>query len=139
MIEPVFEHRITLPHQRRDCAEVGHVAGGEQQRPRATGQVGQRFFQGMVRGTMADDQMRCPSAHTPLRSAGTPGFDHLRMIGQAQVVVVTERQQRLAIDHHLRPLRAFKQRALAVEVFGTTGGKACGEIERHAGLDYQMT
>jgi hypothetical protein len=56
------------------------------------------------------------------------------MIGQAQVVVVTERQQRLAIDHHLRPLRAFEQRALAVEVFGTTGSKACGEIERHAGL-----
>jgi hypothetical protein len=57
MIEPVFEHRITLPHQRRDRAEVGHVAGGEQQRARATGQVGQRLFQGMVRGAMADDQM----------------------------------------------------------------------------------
>ncbi|MNG03194.1 hypothetical protein D3C84_862630 [compost metagenome] len=57
MIEPVFEHRITLPHQRRDRAEVGHVTGGEQQRARATGQVGQRFFQGMVRGAMADDQM----------------------------------------------------------------------------------
>jgi hypothetical protein len=31
-------------------------------------------------------------------------------------------------------LRAFEQRALAIEVFGTTGSQACGEIERHAGL-----
>ncbi|MCY1448148.1 hypothetical protein D9M71_648010 [compost metagenome] len=61
------------------------------------------------------------------------------MIGQPQVVVVTERQQRLAINHHLRPLRAFEQRTLTVEIFGTTGSKACGEIERHAGLDFQMT
>ncbi|BFT59960.1 hypothetical protein PMm318_A07190 [Pseudomonas moorei] len=36
-------------------------------------------------------------------------------------------------------MRAFKQRALAVEVFGTTGSKACGEIERHAGLGDQVS
>jgi hypothetical protein len=59
------------------------------------------------------------------------------VIGQAQVIVVTERQQRLAIDHHFRPLRAFEQRTLAIKVFGTTGSKACGEIERHAGLTGQ--
>jgi hypothetical protein len=39
----------------------------------------------------------------------------------------------------LRPLRAFEQRTLAVEIFGTTGSKACGEIERHAGLEVQIT
>jgi uncharacterized protein (DUF2384 family) len=56
------------------------------------------------------------------------------VIGQAQVVVVTERQQRLTIDHHFRALRAFEQWALAVEIFGTTGSKARAEIERHADL-----
>jgi len=36
-------------------------------------------------------------------------------------------------------LRGLEQRTLAVEIFGTAGSKACGEIERHAGLDFQMT
>ncbi|MNP04591.1 hypothetical protein D3C76_965100 [compost metagenome] len=134
MIEPVFEHRIALPHQRRDRTEVGHVAGGEQQGTRATGEVGQGFFQGVMRGAVADDQMRSPATHAPLRSPGAPGFDHLRVIGQAQVIVVTERQQWLAVDHYLRALRALQQWTLAVEVFSTTGSQACGEIERHAGL-----
>jgi hypothetical protein len=61
------------------------------------------------------------------------------MIGQAEVIVVAEGEQRFAIDHHFRPLWGLKQRALAIEIFGTAGSKACGEIERHAGLDSQIT
>jgi hypothetical protein len=79
--------------------------------------------------------MRSTATDTPALSTGAPGFDHLRVIGQAEVIVVAEREQRFAVDHHFRPLRGFKQRALAIEIFGTTGSKACGEIERHAGLD----
>ncbi|MCY1458329.1 hypothetical protein D9M71_757030 [compost metagenome] len=57
---------------------------------------------------VADHQVRGTAAYPPAFGAGTPGGDHLGMIGQPQVIVAAERQQRLAIDHHLRPLRALQ-------------------------------
>ncbi|MCY1461066.1 hypothetical protein D9M71_786860 [compost metagenome] len=53
------------------------------------------------------------------------------MVGEAKVVVGTEGQQRLAVDDHFRTLRAFQQRAQAVEVLRLAFGKAGIEIERH--------
>ena len=123
VIETVFEHRIALPDQGGDRPQIGHVAIAEQQRTRAPGELGQGFFQGVMRAAVADDQMRCPAAHAPTRRTGLPGFDHLRVIGQAQVVVIAESQQRLTIDHHLRPLRALKQWPLTVKIVGTTRGQ----------------
>ena len=57
MVETVFEHRITLPHQRGDGAHIGHVTVAEQQRPRATGELGQGFFQCVMGGAVANDQV----------------------------------------------------------------------------------
>ena len=135
VVKPVFQYRIALPHQRRDRAEVGHVAGGEQQGTRATGQVSQSFFQLMVRCGVAHHQMRSATAHAPAGRTGAPGFDHLRVIGKAQVIVIAEGQQRLPVHHHMRALGALQQGALAVKMVGTAGSEARGEIERHAGLD----
>lgn len=87
-----------------------------------------------MRAAVTDYQMRCPTPDAPTGRPGAPGFDHLRMIGQAQVIVVAKCQQRPAVHHHFRALGAFKQRALAIEIVGTTGSQACGEIEGHAGL-----
>ena len=75
-------------------------------------------------GAVANDQVGGTAAHTPTRRTGLPGFDHLRVIGQAEVVVIAESEQRLAIDHHLRALRALQQRALAIQVLGTANGQA---------------
>ena len=134
MIQAVFEDGVALPDQRRDSAEVGHVAVGKQQGARATGQFGQRFFELMMRRAVADDQMRCTAAHAPALGASTPRGDDFRVIGQAQVIVITERQQRLTIDHHFRALRALQQRAMTVELFSATSRQTRAEIERHAGL-----
>ncbi|MCY1301121.1 hypothetical protein D9M70_507150 [compost metagenome] len=54
VVEAVFEHRVALPDQRGDGGQVGHVAGGEQQRARPSGEVGERFFQFVVRTAVAD-------------------------------------------------------------------------------------
>jgi hypothetical protein len=89
----------------------------------------------MVRRGMPDHQVRSATAHAPTGRTGAPGFDHLRVVGQAQVVVVAEGEQGLAIDHHFRALGTLQQGALAIKVFGTAGSEARGEIERHAGLD----
>jgi len=107
MVEAVFQHRIALPDQRGDGTHVGHVSVTEQQRTRATGELGQGLLQCVVRGAVTDDQMRRTAAYAPARCSRLPGFNHLRVTGQAQVVVIAEGEQRLAIDHHLRPLRAF--------------------------------
>ncbi|BCQ65344.1 hypothetical protein PBOI14_70940 [Pseudomonas sp. Boi14] len=104
VVETILQHRIALPHQRRHRPQVGHVAGGKQQRPRAASEFGQRLFQGVMGRAVADHQMGSTTAHAPAAGTGTPGFDHLRMVGQAQVVVVTKGQQWLTVDHHLRPL-----------------------------------
>ncbi|MNI42459.1 hypothetical protein D3C73_967560 [compost metagenome] len=107
MVEAVLQHRIALPHQRRDGPEVGHVAGRKQQGTRATGQFGQRLFDLMMRRAVADHQMRGSATDTPTLGAGLPGGNHLRVVGQAQVVITAESQQRLAVDHYVRPLRAL--------------------------------
>ncbi|MNN57326.1 hypothetical protein D3C81_1723110 [compost metagenome] len=75
--------------------------------------------------------MRGATAHAPALGTGTHGGDHFGMIGQAQVVVGTEGQQRLAVDDHFRSLRGLQQRTLAVEVLRLAFGKAGGEIEGH--------
>ena len=123
MVETVFKHRIALPHQGGDRADIGHIAIAEQQRPWTPGELGQGFFQFVMGSAVADDQMRRTTAYTPARGAGLPGFDHLRVIGQAQIVVIAEGEQRLAVDHHLRPLRALQQRALAIQIIGTANGQ----------------
>ena len=105
VVKAILQHAIALPHQRGDRTEIGHITGGKQQRARASGELGQCFFELVMWGAMADHQMRGTAAHTPFLRASAPGFDHLRMIGQAEVVIGTEGQQLPTIDLHQRPLR----------------------------------
>ena len=72
-----------------------------------------------------------PAAAPPGGGAGAPGLDHLRVIGQAEVVVGTEGQQLAAVDLDQRPLRRIEQGSLPVETGGAAFGEASGEIERH--------
>ncbi|MCY1371862.1 hypothetical protein D9M69_590300 [compost metagenome] len=133
VVEAVLQHRVALAHQRGDGAQVGHVAGGEQQRTRAAGEFGQRQLQLMVRTAVAVDQVRGAATGAPTLGTLAQGSDHLGMVGQAEIVIGTEGQHGPAVDQHFRPLRTLQQRALAIEVFRMAGGKARGEIERHKG------
>ena len=78
--------------------------------------------------------MRSAATHAPLRHAVLHGSDHLGMVGQPEVVVGTEIQQALAIDHHLGALGAGKQRALAIQMLRAAGGEAGLKIEGHVRL-----
>ncbi len=131
VIEAIFQHRIALPDQRGHRRQIGHVAGGEQQRTRPAGELGKRLLQLVMRRAVTDHQMRGTAAHAPGRGALLQRRNHLGMVGQAQVVVGAERQQAFTVDRHLRPLRTLQQRTPAVEVLGTTGGEAGREIECH--------
>src|SRR5690606_4799957 len=96
--------------------QVGHVAGGKQQRAWAPGELGQRLLQLVVRGAVADHQVRGAATDAPSFRAVAQGGDHLGMVGQTQVVVGAEGQQRLAVDLYIRALRAGQQRALAEQI-----------------------
>jgi hypothetical protein len=96
VVELVLHAHVAARQQRLQRAEIGHVAGGEQQRALAPGPGGQRFFQFRVRGAVAADQVRRRAAHAFLaRRPGERG-DQLRVLRQAEVVVAAERQQALA-------------------------------------------
>ncbi len=135
MIEAIFQHRIALPDQRGDRAEVGHVAIGEQQRAGPPGELGEGFFEGVMGRAVADHQMRSTTADAPALGAGLPGRDDFGVIGQPHVIVVAERQQLLAVDNDFRALRALQQGPLTVKVLGTTGSETCVQIKGHAGLE----
>ena len=92
MVEAVFQHAVALPNQRRHRAEIGHIAGGEQQRAGPSGKLGQGFFKLVMWRAVTDHQVRSAAAHAPFLGAGAPGFDHFWMIGQTEVVVGTEGQ-----------------------------------------------
>ena len=134
MVEAVLQYRVALPHQRGDGAQIGHITGGEQQCARAAGKFSQCLFNLMVRSAVANHQVRGTTPHTPALGAGLPGGDHLGVVGQAQVVIAAEGQQPLAVDHHFRPLRAFQQRPLPIQVCCAPFGQAHSQIESQSSL-----
>ncbi len=132
MVQTILKHRATLPDERRDSAEIGHVAAGQQQRPGPPGECCQRFFELVVRSAVADHKVRCAATCAPTSRALGERFDHLRMIGQAEIIVVAKSQQRLAIDHNVHALRGFQQRTLTIKVRGAAFSQAGRQIERHS-------
>ena len=85
----------------------------------------------MVRRAVADHQMRSATADAPALSASAPGLDHLRVVGQAQIIVGAEGQQLAAIHLHQWPLRAAQKGALTIQIGSTALGQASGKIETH--------
>ena len=77
--------------------EVGHVAGGEQQRTLALGEVGQLLFQACVFGTVPGDQVRGAAAGAELQGALAHGARERRMAREPEVVVAAEIDQGAAV------------------------------------------
>jgi hypothetical protein len=73
MIQAVFQHRVTPSRERLQNTEIGHVSGGEQQRPRAAGEARQVFLQFGVDPGVAVDQVRRPGAESVPLQRGTGG------------------------------------------------------------------
>ncbi len=82
VIQPVLEHAVAAPDKRADHGEVGHVAGGEEQRARPAGELRQRFLEEPVLAAMAAHQVRRSTANPPLPRRPDTGLGHPRMIGQ---------------------------------------------------------
>ena len=119
MIEAIFEDHVVTIGQRADHPEIRHVTGGKQQRAFGAGKVRQFFFEGVMRATVATDQVRGTGAHAVTFGTGVEGGKHAGVVRQSQIVVAAERQQGFVADAHLRPLRRFQHQAFTIKVLRT--------------------
>ena len=112
--------------QRGDGAEVGEVAGGEDDCGFRADEVGQRFFQFEVDRAGAVEQARAGHRGTPAIKRGVGGGEHLGVAGQAEVVVGAEHDHALAVDLGFRSVVDFDGLEEGVEA---RGAGLVGELE----------
>src|SRR5512146_3139973 len=113
MVEFVREYGVALAGQRLHHAEVGHVAGGKQQRGWLADESGELLFELVMRLEMPAHQMRRTGADAPLLRTLLQRAYQLRMLGQTEVVVAAEGKIALAVHDDMRRLRRFQRAAAA--------------------------
>ena len=128
VIEPVLPDGFARAGQGLKDAQVGHVAGREEQSPFAAQKIGQFLLQGLMGRAMTSDQMGRAAAdaiglHPPLA-----GGDHLRMAGQAQIIVGAEGNGRTAIKGQMGTWRRLDPAALAIEMGRPPALQLAGEV-----------
>jgi len=109
VVELVGEHRVAVAGERADRAEVGEVARAEQHARLAALERRQALLQAAVDGHRARHQPRGAGAHPPAQRGLGRGFAHVRVVGEAQVVVGAQQQHGTAVEQHAWPLRAGDQ------------------------------
>ena len=141
VVQAVLEHGVARPGQCAREAEVGHVAGGEQQRPLAADERSERFLQRVVLAVMAGDQVRGAAAHAAGLGCTHAGLGHARVMRQAEIVVRTEGQAVAAIHREpyargagfddapaaVQPLCVERSQPRRQQRGGQVGSHACTE------------
>ena len=93
MIQPILEHDIPTPHQGGYDTQIGHVAGGKQQRPVTTHKGGQLFLQSLMRTAMTTNQMCGSGSHPKLGGTPLQRINDGWMTGQPQIIIAAEIDQ----------------------------------------------
>ena len=106
MIQPVLEHAVAATGDRADHGEVGHVAGGEEERARTAGELRQRLFEQSMLAAMAAHQVRGAATDAPAPRGLDEGLGHPRMIGEPEIVVAAERGHVATVDTERASRRA---------------------------------
>ena len=127
VVEAVFEDGVAAPGEGAHHPQVGHVAGGEEQRPRLPHEFGQGRFQTLVVTGVAAQEVGGAGPHARLLGGAHEGGPHLGVVGQAQVVVAGEGEETATVHHHLRSRGAVTQTRSAVAALGAQGREARGQ------------
>ena len=106
MVQFILIQVVIPTEQRADDTEVGQITAGEQQRPLTPGENGQLALQLMMLVTVPADQMGSATANPIAGSRLLKRGQHLRMLGQAEIVVAAEVDTTLAVDVDMDALRA---------------------------------
>jgi hypothetical protein len=94
------------PRQRADHAEVRQVSRAEQHRRLGALERRQRLLQPPVHGHRPGHQPGRAGTRAPAHRRVGRGLAHARVVGEPEVVVGAQQQDRPAVDHDARPLRA---------------------------------
>ena len=116
MVQAVFEYGIPLASERLDQAEVSHVPGREQQCAWIAAEFSEFVFERMVGTRVTIDQVCSTAARAVLFDAFNKGRFHIRVVGEAQVVVAAKADDLFAVDDHLGLLRPVTDTAFTVEM-----------------------
>ena len=105
VVQAIAVDRRLARGERRDQAEVRHVAGREQDRPLAPGPGGEFLLERLVLRLVAGDQVRGAGADAVHARRGDESLDDPRMRGEAEVVVAAEVHAGPAVEHDVGGVR----------------------------------
>jgi hypothetical protein len=100
MIQAILRDHVVAFGQRRNHTEIGHEAGGEQERALGADKLRQFLLERVMRAAVAGDEMRRPGAHAIARGPLLERGNHARLIRQPQIIVTAKRQQANALYYH---------------------------------------
>ena len=115
VVELVGEDDLAAARQRGHDAEVGEVAGAEQQRALRALERGEPLLEPPVQRHVARDQPRGARAGAPAHRRVGGRLAHPRVVGQPEVVVRAEQQDGLAVEDHARSLRTAHHAHAAIQ------------------------
>jgi len=115
MVERVAEDDVAWTDERLNGADVGGVAGREERGRRSPEEVGKCVLGLPVGIHSAGDQTRCGCADPIDTQGALRGRRDGRMAGEAQIVVRTEAEDRLSVDHDFGALTARDSERLSQE------------------------
>ncbi len=107
VVQAVAEDRVALAGERRDRADVGHVAGREDDRGLGALESRDGVFEFAVDGHRARDEPRRAAAGAVFIGRRLRRLDQFGMVGEPEIVVRAEADVVGAVHPHVRALGAL--------------------------------
>ena len=104
MTEPIKQHALTAADERAHGGKICHVTAREEQRPFASGEVGEFLFQLRMLGAVPGDQVRGAAARPHACRAVTHRAHERRMACEAEVIIAAEVDKRAPVLHAQHPI-----------------------------------
>ncbi len=115
VVELVGEDDLAAPGERRDHPEVGQVARAEQQRALHPLERGDPLLEPAVQRHVPRHEPRRARADAPAHRRVGRRLAHPRVVGEAEVVVRAQQEDRLAVEDDARSLRTTHHAHAAIE------------------------
>ena len=133
VVQCIGENGRAALRERRDDARVREVAGPEEHARLAAGELRESLLQPRVDRHRARYQSRRARPGAPAQRRVRSRLAHARMLREPEVVVRAQQQDRLAVDKHLRPLRAADNTGAPVQSAPAQIGELSLEVDHPRG------
>ena len=133
VVERIGDDQVACPGKRRDHAEVGHVAGVEDEGRLPAQEVRELGFEGLVDVEVAVDEARAARRAAELARRAYAGLHDLGVMREVEVVAAREEQHLPTVDGHARSLGALHDAHAAMGSARADGGEPLvgGVVQAH--------